>query len=171
MNSEINDLARALQNSIKEKNTLTVQEFKPFHPLFKKDSDKTTDAYRDLCVEWACTVSLYDPVNIIDPSDGNKIIKVLPPSFTKVDTLNPNHADAAIGKFRQASATNHPLRTDVEEATELLKAVIHHSQNHIRIEEACEQFAKISKEAGFDNPDILEADNRKVLDQLEWTDG
>ena len=168
--TKIKELAVALEGAVIKKNTLTVQEFKEFHPLFKSNTDTNTPEYQELCSRWSFRVSLFDPIHIVDPTHGNAIVKDLPPMYNKVDRMaNETHPEIVVNKFSHAVATAHPLRTDEEESLEIFKAALYHSQNADRLEDAANKFAHIAEDAGFESGNgEASASSKEILDQLEW---
>lgn len=169
-NVDLDALSRALEASIKAKNTLTVAEFKPFHPLFKKDSDTASDEYRDLCVEWTSRISAYDPVTIVNPNTDEVVLK-LPPSSNRVEDINATqNPDIVVNKFNHALATNHPLRSDKEDALFLFKATIEVAQDTKRLEKEATTFAKLAEDAGFEGHSVSgDIVDDATLEKLEWT--
>lgn len=168
--SKIQELATALEGVVAQKNTLTVQEFKEFHPLFKSSSNSNDESYKELCSKWGFRVSLFDPITIVDPVHANAVVKVLPPMYNKVERMaNETHPELIINKFAHAVATSHPLRTDEEESLEIFKAALYHSQTAERLDVDAERFAKLSENAGFENTSgEMDQNEKEILDQLDW---
>ena len=84
-----------LKQSIKDKNTITENEFRQFLPLFKKDGLELLGAekYDRLSRIYMDKISLYDPVTIVSDTvnedDGTpKVLLVLPAKFNAVPTFN-----------------------------------------------------------------------------------
>ena len=169
MQNEITELAAALQRTLISKNTLTVNEFKKYHSLYKASTDKTTDAYKALCSEFADRISIYDPLTVVDPATKTPVI-VLPSIFTRVDTitLTPNPI-GVINKFDHSTQANNPLRTDNEESLDLFKQTIRFAQDPERIKKSVAQFEELSRAAGFDPIGEVEEARKEVLDKLEWS--
>ncbi len=168
--SKIKELSIALEGAVAKKNTLTVQEFKEFHPLFKKSTDTNTTEYQNLCSKWGFRVSLFDTIRIVDPAQRNAVVKELPPMYNRVDRMsNETHPEMVVNKFSHAVAMSHPLRTDEEEALDIFKAALYYSQDGDRLSEAANKFAHLSDNAGFesDNGEASTTD-KEILDQLEW---
>lgn len=85
-------LGPELDKQVRTMNTLPHYEFAKYLPLFQTEGvDKVgEDEYRDLCHEWCDRVSLYEKVDIIDPSyEGeNKVIFSLPAMYSRLNTIN-----------------------------------------------------------------------------------
>jgi Asp-tRNA(Asn)/Glu-tRNA(Gln) amidotransferase C subunit len=172
MNNEeienIKDLAHALEASIEKKNTLTTLEFKEFHPLFKNDTDHNTDEYKALCSKWGFRISLYHPVNVVVPG-SNEVVKTLPAMFNKVELINNvGNEGVVINKLTHAMATNHPLRTDVEESVDLFKLSVKASQDRDALNESAAAFSDLAKEFEIPDPDQQDEGTKKMVEDLEW---
>jgi hypothetical protein len=167
--SEIEQLANALQSSIESKNTISTKEFKQFHPLFKKDTDTNTKEYRELCEKWSFRVSLYHPINVVNNETKKTVLK-LPPMFNRVNPIsNVPIGGTVINKLDHALATNHPLRTDVEEAINVFKDTVALSQDKEQLDNSATKFAEIASNAGFKPENTDDPDIKGMIDDLEWT--
>jgi hypothetical protein len=163
---ELHDLNEALAHSLDSKNTMFIDEFQEYAPMFRESTDKTTEAYHRICQKWRFRVSLYDPVKIV--SRSGKVVLTLPPSYNRVDTItNLKLHDLALNKFNNALANNHPLRTDTEEALDLFTTAIDMSQDKDRLDKASAEFAKLSEQAGVLPPADVSAED--FLKDVKWS--
>jgi hypothetical protein len=164
----IRDLAHALEASVDSKNTISVREFKEYHPLFKNNTDHKTDEYKALCSKWGFRVSLYHPVKVVG-MDGKEVVKTLPALFNRVNLINNvGNEGRVINKLTHAMATDHPLRTDVEESVDLFKLSVKASQDRGVLDASAANFAELAKEFEFKDPEEQDADTKKMVSDLEW---
>lgn len=166
---KVDALTKALQQAIEHKNTMTVTEFKQFHPLFKEGADSNNIEYQKLCNDWMRRVSMFDPIKIVDHK--NNVVAELPPQFNTVETITQtSRPDEVIGRFTKAVAEHHPLRTDEEEATDIFRAHIAVSQNSQKLDEQALSFAQMAEAAGFKpSENSTQEQTQKMLEGLEWS--
>jgi len=159
-------LAHALEEATEDMNTMTVNEFRPFVPLFKKDTDTSTPEYAELCDNWARKISLYHPVRVVKPGQEEPVIE-LAPMFTSVDALPPSPESAmVINKFNHALTVDHPLRTDKEEAMFMVSSMLTKAQDQARVNNDIKTFAEIAEASGFKPDDIDSGDNG--VEDMQW---
>lgn len=129
-------LQRELDKLIIDKNLMTLSEFHEYLPLFINNwqSLVTNEERNTLSDKWNRRVSIFHKVKVIRDyvdSEGNRVdIFVLPPLFTRVNSLNEGNtkADTIVTIFDNALTRNHPLRTDIEEALDLMKKAVNVAQ-------------------------------------------
>ncbi len=147
-------LERELNKLIRDRNTMTIGEFVPYEPLFRKDSENTVENYTDLCERWKQRVSIFDKVTVVADyvnREGNQIVLfVLPPMFTRVNTLNAGNEQAAtiVSMLSSAISRDNPLRTDVEQALGLMYKAINIAQlaTKDRLYADIDEYAKIAND-------------------------
>jgi len=101
-----------VQRATTTKNTITLEEFEEFRPLFLHDARKNLGAreYDSLCCKWRARVSVFHPVKIVD-NTRTKLIVELPPIFNRQNSVN------AIGDIgpRLVAGLNASLTTLVDD--------------------------------------------------------
>lgn len=173
-------LERELNKLTKEKNRVSLTEFSRYLPLFRKDwnDEITADQYHILCEDWSKRVSIFDKVEIVrdyvDESGNYNVVFTLPPMFTRVNSLNDGNekADTIVTIFDNALTRNSPLRTDVEEALDLIKKAVNVAQSATkdRLQHAVVEYHQIMDDlkdvltTNEDKPKIEESFNTNDLD-------
>jgi hypothetical protein len=126
---ELVKLKELLDNSISQRNTLTMEEFMRFKPLYSRDGVKSLNErdYIKLCKAFQSRISLYHPINVVKRTDhGMELIMQLPAVFTSIDSFNVLGSDAAkvINYFHNATSRENALRRDDEHATSVMMRVL-----------------------------------------------
>jgi hypothetical protein len=105
----MDNILKLLEEETRKRNTMSVDEFRQFEPLFHRNAMETlgVDNYRELCSEYASRISIYHPVHIID-HNGNEI-KTLPAIFHQTNAIS----DIGIGGNQLVDAfTNAHTNSD-----------------------------------------------------------
>lgn len=78
-------MAKFLAEERAKMNTMTLAEFRQYEPLFQLDGMTSigVEPYKDLATKYYHTISIYDPLRIVD---GSTVVMTLPPIF---DRFNP----------------------------------------------------------------------------------
>ena len=93
---EITALYAALQQIENKPNTVTRLQFRPFEPLFRKDSNLSEQQVEDLTTLYRKTFDLYKETVIIESADNPTIILRLPPVLTPIRPLSPTPRNATL---------------------------------------------------------------------------
>lgn len=75
-----------LEGERRRMNTMSMSEFKRYEPLFQYDGMQIVGEaqFKDLATEYFHSISLYDPVTVMD---GNNVVMVLPPIFNRFNQI------------------------------------------------------------------------------------
>lgn len=88
----IKRMAKKLDEYIKlERNTLTVEEFAEFAPLYNKEklAELSQQDQQELAMKFGNRVSMFDPLRIVDKKGPNgKVIALKLPVFNRIETVN-----------------------------------------------------------------------------------
>lgn len=115
-NLDLEQMEEALNSSIKQKNTLTQNEFQHFAPLFSEGGER--EQLDRLGDEWAMRVSLYDEVNVIDNS--GKVVATLPPALGRINSLSeidPN--GMLLTALEHEMSIDNPIHSRIKEVGDL----------------------------------------------------
>jgi hypothetical protein len=134
-----------LTKAIAERNTIELLEFEKFLPLFSRDSniDASEDpAIASLGIDYKERFDLYSPINVVD---GESLLLVLPPMYTRVNQLSDgtDQASKVVQIFSNMIQHDNPLKSDKERALELIIAALNKAQDHERIAKDGEDMATI----------------------------
>lgn len=123
--ANIKRMAEQLDKYIKEeRNTLTLEEFTEFAPLYNKEklAELSEQDRQDLVTKFGNRISLFDPLRIVDKKGPNgKVIALKLPVFNRVETVNNvKNGTAVVNAFYNAnerdSIMNLPYRKKYSEA-------------------------------------------------------
>jgi hypothetical protein len=141
----------ALNNELKTRNTITINDFIKYRPLFtiNGDKDMTKGDFKTLAEEWQRRISIFHKVDIVEnyaTTDGShNIFFTLPPMFVGVDAINKatDKANQVITMFDGAMTRNNPLSTDKEAALDLMKNCVTLAQDKKRVGDNMQEYTKL----------------------------
>lgn len=176
----IKKMRESLDNYLKSKNTLTVEEFKEFYPLFKKDQLEQMDEQQraELSDRYAERIDLFTEVNIVQQTETGEFetVMTLPPMFTRtsvvnetsIDGVNPVDFYSTAMKDDKNPVSQLPEKATLYMSSTLNKALI---ENKDKYKEEFDKFANIMDEL---SEKVVKENNDKPepinLDDFEWED-
>ena len=164
-------LMSELDQRSEESNTLGLDKFMEFHPLFLLDGKDmvSENEYYNLANKWFDQIDLYAKVQILN-SKG-EVLFTLPPMFTRTNEINKvtDKADQVITRFDKALVANNPLRTDIEESHAILSLCIQKANSKSLFESSLNEFTAIMDELKGDSVVKEEVTTTaNIADDLDW---
>lgn len=92
---DFNTFHKILQDELQRKQTMTINEFKSYEPLFNQD--QKSEQLTELANEFFKRIDPYSPISIVDNISNEEIIR-LPPIFFPLQAINNDNKDS-INKF------------------------------------------------------------------------
>jgi len=102
-------LFNALEKLHNQPTTVTLQQFKQFEPLFRKEHKLSPDDLKELTKLYLQTFDFYKSTVIIESADNPKPVLTLPPVFTPVRSLEINDQNALLVDINSKLSGGMPL--------------------------------------------------------------
>jgi len=102
-------LFNALEKLHNQPTIVTLQQFKQFEPLFRKEHKLSPDDLKELTKLYLQTFDFYKSTVIIESADNPKPVLTLPPVFTPVRSLEINDQNALLVDINSKLSGGMPL--------------------------------------------------------------
>ena len=135
-----------LQGERKRMNTMTLAEFSQYERLFQYDGQNILgeQAFKDLATQYFRSISIYDPVVVVD---GNQVVMELPPIFHRfnpIGTAGQTGADINQAFINACQADDPMAMHRLNKYTEFYKrmiSIVNDEQIHQEVKEKAQEQA------------------------------